>query len=114
MLAVLRPCLLSESSWLGRRFPLFGLAPWSCVRSLIQWISLNQEPHDGLCQFVKSGLRDHFRRYYSPMVSVVVMSIALLFLPRPLVLTSKDPLFVHVAASVGLLVNMLDDDASPV
>ena len=48
------------------------------------------------------------------MVSVRVMSIALICSPRPLVLTSKDPLFAHVAASVGLLVNSLDDDASPV
>ena len=63
---------------------------------------------------MKSELRDRLRRYSSPLVSVMVMSIALLCSSRPLVLTSKDPLFVHVAASVGLLVNMLDDDTSPV
>ena len=114
MLAVLRPCLLSKSSWLGRCFPLFGLAPWSCARSLIRWTLLNQEPYDGLCRLVKSELRDRHRRYSSPLVSVMVMSIALICSPRPLVLTSKDPLFAHVAASVGLLGNSLDDDASPV
>ena len=63
---------------------------------------------------MKSELRDCLRRYLSPMVSVRVMSIALICSPRPLVLTSKDPLFAHVAASVGLLGNSLDDDASPV
>ena len=62
MLAVLRPCLLSESSWLGRHFPLFDLAPRSCVRTLIRWTLLNQEQYDGLCQLVKSELRDRLRR----------------------------------------------------
>ena len=41
MLAVLRPCLLSESSWLGRHFPLFDLAPRSCARSLNRRTLLN-------------------------------------------------------------------------
>ena len=41
MLSVLRPCLLSESFWLGRHFPLFDLAPRSCARTLNQWTLVN-------------------------------------------------------------------------
>ena len=61
---------------------------------------MKSEQHDRLCQ------------HLSPMVSVMVMAIAVGCSQRPPVLTSKDPVFAHVVASVGMLGNSVDNGAS--
>ena len=60
---------------------------------------------------LKCEQRDCLRQHLSPMVPVMVMEIAVSSPRRPSFSTSKDPMFAHVVAHVGVLGNSSDDDA---